>query len=738
MIRLWRVTAAVLLALLPLLAVGLYQPGAAAQGPATTTRGCGTASGSTVPSSTSSAGLVLVSQTSWVHPGGRFVLDLSPTRISGTSNGTLSVYIEVFAQLNNRSDFNETLCNQVPTPLIKTFGPVALSSLVADPSVSGALEVPITVTVPGEPAPVGASRRRAPAGDTLALAGCGSGCAGVYPVQVLLEPKNGTHVLSELTTSLVLTQPNPGSKPLALAWELPASAAPIMSPTGIPALSAGASAALGTLASSLAANSQVPLTLAPSPITLTALSASTAKADHRTLNELRAWAATPTHQVLATPYAPTSVSSLASADLGSELGHQLQGGSKIIDSTLHVKPDTKTWLSQPGGLSQPGLSLLAALPGHPISRLVLSDSELAPLPERSSPQITPIQPFALAGPSDTHLEAITADPGLSSHLVDGPDAVLAAHQLLADLAMIYFDAPNATYGRGVVLETPSTWHPNSALLTTALGALANSPIIQPVTLAQLFVQTPESVIEPYGGVLVRQLAAHPHPGPRLPTQAVRKARAELNAFVSTLGSNHPAVVSNVGDLLLASEATDLSPAQRSSDLKNLDKLVHYQFRTIRLQTDTVTLTARTAQLPVTITSDLAYPVSGVIQITSDKLDFASGGSTQHVTLSQRDKTVEFQVRIRATGRFPVQVSLVSPANGLVLATSRFAVRSSAFSPVAIGLTIAAGLVLIGWWGRTLIRGRRNRNRHLVPAGEAQGPQTPPGPKREDRNVRTET
>lgn len=753
MIRLRRIAAALALAALPLAAALVgpplhSQPGNALV--ATTTLrvtspttaavpGCGQISGI----SQASPGLALAGQTSWVNPGGQFVLNLSPTGTSATASSGLAVYIEVFDQLHSRSDFDQTLCNQVPTALIKTFGPVPLSSLASDPGVPGGVTIPITVSVPGmgtatsaattSVAPAGTALVRAQGGghkpssgtngsgrststDILALSDCPTGCAGVYPVQVLLEPENGTHVLSEFTTQLVLAPAVTEGRPLALAWELPATAPPAMTSGGVPTLSAAAAASVATLTSALTENSQVALTLDPSPMTLAALSASGTHADHHTLKDLAAWASQPSHQVLAAPYGQVSASSLAGSGLSTELAPQLQAGSSVLSSTLHFKPRTSTWLGQ-GPVTRAGLTQLAGLPSQPVSRIVLADSDLAALPEQATPQITPIQPFALAGPSGANLEAVTADPGLASHLVDGPGAVLAAHQLLADLAMIYFDAPNATYGRGVVLETPTSWRPDPEFLAAALGGLANSPIVEPVTLDQLFTQTPESVIEPYGGVLVRQLAS---PSPRPPlvaTVAIRARRADLDAFASTLGSQHPAILTNVNDLLLAAESTDLSSTDQGLYLDALGKLIDNQFGTIKLQNDTVTLTARTAQLPVSITSDLAYPVSGILELTSDKLGFLSPGPSREVTLSQPDKTVEFEVRVRATGKFPVEVRLVSPKDGLVLASGRFAVRSSAFSPVAIGLTVAAGLVLAGWWGRTLLRGRRNRNRHLIPAGQ---------------------
>ncbi len=680
----------------------------------------GACAGSSPSTTTGSSGrLRLAGQTSWVRPGQQFTLDLSA---AGTGAHKFDVYVEVFNQLLNRSNFDQTLCNLIPTPLLQTFGPVPMSSLAADPNQPGAVQFPIQVLAPGTASGSRAGSRpksQSPA-NVLNLTTCSTSCAGVYPVQVTLEPAGGTTVVSELTTQLILTEPAPGSKRLALAWALPVSAPPALSAAGRPTLSSASSAGIDTLAGTIAAAQAIPLTLAASPITLAALADSPHTSDHRSLTELASWASDPSHQVVALPYAPVSPAALVAAGLTSELATQLSTGETLVDSTLHVHPDASTWLSQ-GNLNQAGLRALEALPGHPVKHVVLSNADLAPLPEQSAPQLTATQPFALASltsagrqlPAANQLEAVTSDPGLAAHLVDGPGAVLAAHQLLADLAMIYYDAPNASYSRGVVLQTPTAWQPDAAFLRAALGGLATSPIIQTVTLNQLFDQTPRTVIAPYGGVLIRQLSASLPAPPSLPSRLIKARLKDLAAFASTLGPKPPPVLTSMNNLLLASESTDISPSDRTVLLNQIRNLIHAQFSSVRLQTDTVTITAQTAQLPVTISSSLAYPVTAVLQLTSDKLGFGSRGTSRRVTLTQHQKTVEFKVRARATGKFPVQVALVSPTGDLALAQGRFAVRSSAISPVAIGLTVAAGGVLTGWWGRTLLRGRRSRNRRLV-------------------------
>ena len=60
------------------------------------------------------------------------------------------------------------------------------------------------------------------------------------------------------------------------------------------------------------------------------------------------------------------------------------------------------------------------------------------------------------------------------------------------------------------------------------------------------------------------------------------------------------------------------------------------------------------------------------------------------------------MRSRASGDFPIAVTLVSPQGGLVLASGQLTVRSMSTSVVALALSIAAAAVLLAWWARTSV------------------------------------
>ena len=119
-------------------------------------------------------------------------------------------------------------------------------------------------------------------------------------------------------------------------------------------------------------------------------------------------------------------------------------------------------------------------------RVVLPEADLDPNPLK----LTVVRPFEVAGSDQTLIRAAVADAALADHFVDQPDPVLAAHQLLADLAQIYGDAPNDPEARGVVVVPPSSWVPDAAFLDAFLGGLQTSPLLAGQPLDTFFDDVP--------------------------------------------------------------------------------------------------------------------------------------------------------------------------------------------------------------------------------------------------------
>lgn len=623
----------------------------------------------------------LVAQAPIVEPGQTgfdLVLRVNP---NGASLSSLMAAVTVYDALSSRSAFDQTLgAHNLPDPLT-TMGPYHLSQLPRDQT--GDLEL----TVPVRTSEAQASSRG------LDLAGS---LGGVYPVEVALESPTGA-TLQRLVTYLIYDVPSSQSRALGVAVVLPVQAPIGLSRAGQPFLSARWSAALSALAHALAANPRVPVTLAPSPETIEALADSGRPADHITLSLLQTWAESPGHQVLLSPYVPISLSGLSRAGLSNEISSQLDRGEAVLTADLKVSPSAKIWLVQSGPLDRSTLLTLDLLG---VKDVVTKASELTPI----ATTLTPAQPFELDGPNQYRPLSVMADNGLTSHF-GGAHPALGAHQALADLAQIYFEQPNATLARAVVISPPDGWLPNASFLDPFLSALGNNPTAKPMTLSQVFANVPPEAVD--GVVRQRQPAPdQPAPAP-LPVVALEQARQHTEALVSATGSD-VGHLSGLDDLVLAAESSKASSQARQRYLSSLEADVNEQLSQLSLPGgQTVTLTATAGRIPITIESRARYAVRAILTVSSDKLTFEHG-SSRLVTLNQRDTTEYFDVRTRSPGDFPLEVALVAPRGHFVLLHGRFTIRSTAASVVAIGLTVGAGAFLILWWGRSYVRGRRAR------------------------------
>jgi hypothetical protein len=172
------------------------------------------------------------------------------------------------------------------------------------------------------------------------------------------------------------------------------------------------------------------------------------------------------------------------------------------------------------------------------------------------------------------------------------------------------------------------------------------------------------------------------------------------------------------------------PAHRQqAALTGFDAALGQQLHGLSVRSDTIRLTAGTASVPITVLRNTPYPVTVVVRLTSDKLRFPAAGTqvpgalcrspqvqssadrssfSALCTLNHSTNAVYVNMQSRASGDFRIDVALTSPQGGLVLANGQLTVRSLSTSAVAIALSVGAGVVLLGWWGRTLWRGKGSR------------------------------
>ncbi len=612
--------------------------------------------------------VALLSQSPWVGPEGELVLRLAVEGVEEVEDAELAVF--VYPRLTSRSAFEQTLLDRHPArPLDITSAP--LDELGRDPAGAVVVRVPLTS---GAPDPDRLLLRR----------------EGVYPVAVELRERGGGPAVAGFTTHLVRV-PDGEVTPLAVAWVQPVRAESGLRPDGSVALGPATRTHLEDVVGVLAASPELPLSIAPGPETVDTL-ARDGPATRAVLASLAG--AIGARQVVPGPYVPVDVPQLLAARLDDELRAQVARGSTVLAEHLAVRPDARTWLVD-GAIDSATVSALRELG---VDRLVVPEDVLSPV----DLPVTLTRPFRIEGPGRRLQHAAVADAGLSRHFAhrDG-DEVLAAHHLLADLAVLYFDNPGLE--RGVVVVPPR--EARSGLLDVALRALDRSTILAPVTLDDFFAVVPEATDG--GEPLTRRLVPRdPRPLGVAPDE-LRDVREALTGFAAMTEAAGERFV-DLERHLLAAQRSGLNPAARRAHLAAAVRQLEEELDLVQLPDGQgITLTARDGVIPLAFLNRTDYTVRVVVRLDSDRLEFRDG-KVRVVDLRPGTTTVQFAVRARTPGAFGLLVQASSPDDRLLVDETRFTVRSTAASGVGVVLSVAAGLFLAVWWARHWRTTRRDR------------------------------
>jgi uncharacterized protein DUF6049 len=630
----------------------------------------------------------LLSQAPWVDAGGEFSLSLHLTGV--TDPGSLEIALSTFSRVPSRSAFELTLHNRaVGTLLDVSSSP--LSSLGPDQNGN------LTIALPLQDPSVARDPRR------LFLSR-----EGVYPVRVELRERDGGDVLDRFTTHLLYFPVARTGAALEVGWVLRAHAPPSIATDGTRRLPATRARDLLGMAQALEADPGTPLTVAPTPETLEALSASSDQTATNALATLRR--ALPRRQLTGASYVPVNLPGMLAGGLDQEAEAERTRGIERATQALRLSLDTETWVTE-----EPlDDASVAHLRDQGVDQVVVPETSLAPVNLR----ITLTRPFVVDARQGRRMPAAAADAGLAAHFTNNGSQVLAAHQFLADLAVLYLDQPGGS-PRGVVALTPRSWRPSKQFVDTALAGLDRSPILQPVTLATLFGSV-DKLRSSSGAPTVRRLA----PGPKqlAGATAARAARQRLATFGSILDPGNQ-VYGLLEEQLLVAQSADLRSSRQRAYLNAVEEGVDEQLGRLQTPADrSITLTAREGQIPVTFRNATGYPVHVVVTVRSDKLEFPGGTRrsgkppnqvSRRLDLTRRNDTERFTVLARTSGAFPLVVTMESPDGSLIVGNTRLTVRSTAASGVGLFLSGAAGIFLLVWWGRHALRGRRARR--LVPA-----------------------
>lgn len=620
--------------------------------------------------------LLLASQTPWVSATGSFDLRLVARRITVAD---LDLVVTVHDKVRSRSEFVRTMQGRLLRfPVMRVSRP--LDDVPADSE--GLLSVSLPIgTAPGtDPSSLPPLR------------------AGVYPVAVALQAPGG-EVVDQLVTYLVRLPDGPAAGALEVAWVQPVSAPVALQPDGELILPDDTRAGVIALAAAVARSRAVPMTLDVTPDTAAALGATELSPLRGVLDD--------THPLLAAPYVDVDPSALVAAGRSADLAVQRQVGDDILLAVLGRRGDPRTWSAERTVTS----AALAGLRSLGVTRLIVPDSALAPLGRRVAGPTTLARPFSIRAGGDTVVEGAVADAGLAAHFRSNGDQVLAAYQFLADLAVLFFDAPGST--RGVVVRPSSRWQPSAAFLGTVLPALAQHPVLRPVSLDQLFADV-RPVQDDDGDPEIR-VPSSTKSETTLPGRLLSEAHRALTDVITLTGPDGPQADAT-RRRLLAGEADGLGSSGRTALLASAQATFNEIRGRLRLPSDrTFRFTAREGTIPLTVINDNPFPVRIDLDLSSEKLDFTDGQATDRsgmlvggFVLQPGANTRTLRVRARASGTFSLRAALLVPG-GPSLLRSQYTIRSTVFSGAGVLLSIGAGVFLLLWWGRhwrTVRRARR--------------------------------
>ncbi|MGH8979483.1 MAG: DUF6049 family protein, partial [Acidimicrobiales bacterium] len=641
--------------------------------------------------------LVLDGQTEWVVPpasGSAAAFDLDVRAPRAPAGATVEA--AVYPRLESRDAFKSAVRNGPHGYPISRTVPAAYGRLPAGSGGAGrALDLSVVTTARTD-------SRTAVGLDCAPPTGPGT-CTGVYPVRVeLVRPDGG--LLAQLTTFLTFVA-GTSAHPLDVAWVVPVQA-PVRIDTrtseptrAVDPVSPGAAGALETLVGQLDAASGVPVTLDTSPETLQSLDARGTRGQ-RAVATLAAMSADQARdEVLPASYVPVALGALAGAGEPTEIVAQKAAGSTALHK-LGVRTTARaSWVAT----DDVGSDLLGGLRRFGAGSVVVPDTDLSATPVTSGTWASTFRlQLGTTATRSTSVPAAESDTWLDGQFdADPADPVLAASQMLADLAMVHFERPNTDAVRGLVAVPPEGWTADAAFDRVLLAGLNGAPLLEPVTLSTFLTN-----VTPRGA---RSLATSER-GPVLGHGTAVKmsaARVRLTGFTSAIVGT-PSVDTQLDELLLATETATLTARARTEALGEFETVLGHQMAQITVNTDDFTLTARTGFIPVTIDSSAPYAVMGTVSVSGSKFEFPRRSSEPTFTLDHPTSSWRVDVEARSSGDLPLHVTFTTPQGSLVIASSTLTVLSTSTTPVGVALTVAAVVILFAWWGRSWWNGRKRK------------------------------
>jgi hypothetical protein len=298
---------------------------------------------------------------------------------------------------------------------------------------------------------------------------------------------------------------------------------------------------------------------------------------------------------------------------------------------------------------------------------------------------------------------IVPDAGVENILsssIPERDPRLAAQNVLGELAQIWLEQPGIP--RAVALSIPESLDAPGGLFTPLLKVVGRAPFLQLQKVSALVKNfhpdpsAPAQLFPNYGSLFHSDYA-----------DKIAATRYDIARFQSILVNPSP-VPARLENTVLLSEGASFTedPEAGMALLDGIRARLDGLFRGIRPDTShDVTLASGQGVVPIGITNDTPNLVRVEIRLISARLQ--PEAKTETVLLrGDSTKLLPFRVRSRTTGRFPVQISVLTPDGRPLGPPGLLVVRSTSYNLVALILVLGAAVFLLVWWGRRFLPGSR--------------------------------
>jgi hypothetical protein len=268
--------------------------------------------------------------------------------------------------------------------------------------------------------------------------------------------------------------------------------------------------------------------------------------------------------------------------------------------------------------------------------------------------------------------------------------------LIGEMALLRSQHPQKTASQGIVLST-SLRLAGPKFLGRFINEVHDTPLFKLVSLDDIFTST---ALGANGAPLYRKLNAYD--GAQWQPDDIRdvaKLASDSSSLRTAFSSPQPLLRAEASRLL-----AEVPVSNRRSPIEVAQRQFAGELGQFSVDQSTITVTGGSSTIPVTVTSGADYAFTGILRVTSDRLELP-GGRTFPVTLSTPITTTQVPISGTSGTSAFVRITLMTADQRVVITSGTVQVRYASASIVGYILSAGSLLIIAWWWWRTSRRSK---------------------------------